>query len=94
MQSFITHSYDLHSPLPLLTLVCMCSSQDLSQTPLTTSQWSVRMIDNSSDHCLLDSGNFTLVVSQMNEDNTSMVQVIRTWVVPDNATAKVSSLER
>ena len=57
--------------LALLTLACMCSSQDLSLTPLTTSQWSVRMIDNSSDHCLLASGNFTLVVPQMNEMNTN-----------------------
>ena len=76
--------------LPLLTLACMCSSQDLSQTLLTTSQWSVRTTVNSSNHCLLASGNFTLVLPQINEDNTSMVQVNRTWVVPENATAKVS----
>ena len=76
--------------LPLLALACMCSSQDLSQT-LTTSQWSVLTAVNSSDHCLLASGNFTLVLPQMNEDNTSMVQVNRTWAVPENATAKVYS---
>lgn len=75
--------------LPLFTLACMCSGQDLSQTLLTTSQWSVRTTVNSSNHCLLASGNFTLVLPQINED-TSMVQVNRTWVVPENATAKVS----
>jgi len=74
--------------LPLLSLVCMCSSQDLSETLLTTSQWSVRTPENSSNHCLLASGNFTLVLPQMNEDKTSIVQVNRTWVVPKNATAK------
>jgi len=74
--------------LPLLTLACMCSSQDLSQTFLTTSQWSVRTTVNSSNHCLLASGNFTLVLPQINKDNTSMAQVNRTWVVPENATAK------
>ena len=81
--------------LPILSLLCICSSQDLSKTVnLTTSKWSVRTTVNSPDHCLLASGNFTLVVSQMNEMNTSMVQVIRTCVVPDNATAKVSNLGR
>jgi len=73
--------------LPLLTLACMCSSQDMSQTLLTPSQWSVLTAVNSSDHCLLASGNFSLVLPQMNEDNTSMVKVNRTWVVPENATA-------
>lgn len=74
--------------IPLLTLACMCSAQDLSETLLTTAQWSVRTPENNSNHCLLASGNFTLVLPNMNEDKTAMVQVNRTWVVPANATAK------
>lgn len=77
--------------LPLLTLLCGCHSQDLSQNQLAHSQWSVHTAEGqaNSGHCLLASGNFSLVVLGRNEDNTSMIEEAnRTWVVPDSASAK------
>ena len=71
----------------LVGQVFFSHSQELSKT----SQWSVRMPEGQaqSGHCLIASGNFSLVVLESSEVNKVEEQVNRTWVVPEIATAKV-----
>eukprot|EP00092_Neocalanus_flemingeri_P022118 GFUD01023994.1.p1 GENE.GFUD01023994.1~~GFUD01023994.1.p1 ORF type:complete len:281 (+),score=56.88 GFUD01023994.1:73-915(+) len=82
--------------LLFLSQVSLSLSLD-SQSLLTSSQWSVITPDGqaNSGHCLLASGNFSLVVQQQSEADNPMddrllmpVTVNRTWVVPDNASAR------
>jgi len=70
----------------LLGQVFLSHSQELSET----AQWSVETTvgQTQSGHCLLASGNFSLVVLERSEDDSVVDQINRTWVVPEVATVK------
>jgi len=72
--------------LYFLSLVCTCRSNILS---VATPQWSVRNLEVTNGHCLLASGNFSLIFPSVQDQGSPLaLQVNTTRAVPSNASAQ------